>query len=64
MKHKFNLKSLAIDVLFALVGSFILLGGFFDLTLTGADAYWLLIGVILTTVAVFFGVSKMFSPKR
>ena len=48
----------------ALVGSFTLLGGFFDLTLTGADAYWLLIGVILTTVAVFFGISKMFSPKR
>lgn len=48
----------------ALVGSFTLLGGFFDLTLTGADAYWLLIGVILTTVAVFFGISKMFSPKK
>ena len=48
----------------ALVGSFTLLGGFFDLTLTGADAYWLLIGVILTTAAVFFGISKMFSPKR
>jgi cation-transporting ATPase E len=48
----------------ALIGCFTLLGGFFDLTLTGVDACWLLIGVILTTVAVFFGISKMFSPKK
>ena len=48
----------------ALVGCFTLLGGFFDLTLTGADAYWLLAGVLVTTPAVFFGICQVFTPKR
>jgi hypothetical protein len=48
----------------ALVGSFTLLGSFFDLTLTGGDAYWLLAGILLATPTVFWGIRKLFAPKR
>jgi cation-transporting ATPase E len=48
----------------ALVGSFTLLGSFFDLTLTGGDAYWLLTGILLATPTVFWGIRKLFAPKR
>ena len=48
----------------ALIGCFTLLGEFFALTLTGADAYWLLAGVMILTPAAFCGMNKVFTLKR
>lgn len=56
--------ALLVTMAAALIGCFTLLGGFFHLTLTGADAYWMLAGVLVATVAVYWGIYKVFAPKR